>query len=159
MIKAVCPGSFDPITKGHVDIITRAAVIFDEVVVLISDNPEKKYTFNFDERKELADMIFHQNSNVKIDILNGLLADYMRKNGANVVVRGLRAMSDFEYEFQMALTNRELNPDFETIFLSSALNNTYLSSSMVKQICSLGGDISNFVPPQIINKIKWRYEK
>ncbi|MCL2013949.1 MAG: pantetheine-phosphate adenylyltransferase [Oscillospiraceae bacterium] len=157
--KAVCPGSFDPVTNGHIDIIERAIALFDEIVVLISDNPDKRYAFTLQERINAVTAATSGFSGVRVETLSGLLADYMKTSGASAVIRGLRATSDFEYEFQMALTNRKLNAGHETVFLSAALHNTYLSSSMVKQICSLGGDISSFVPPSVLNMIQDKLAK
>ena len=146
---AVCPGSFDPITKGHLDIITRAAKLFDAVIVLVSVNYDKKTSFTAEERCDLIKTCITNLPNVRVDRFDGLLADYVREKKACAIVKGLRAMSDFEYEFQMALTNKKLNPQVETLFLTTATRNMYLSSSMVKQIASMGGDISSFVPEVI----------
>jgi pantetheine-phosphate adenylyltransferase len=147
---AVCPGSFDPVTYGHLDIISRAAKIFDKVIVLVSANLEKRPAFTLTERLLLIEQVTQQYKNVVIDILEEeLLADYVRRVGADAIVKGLRAVSDFEYEFQMALGNKKLCPEAETLFLTAAADNMYLSSSIVKQIAALGGDISSFVPPEI----------
>ena len=146
---AVCPGSFDPITKGHLDIITRAAKLFDTVIVLVSVNYDKKTSFTAEERCDLISACITGLPNVQVDRFDGLLADYVREKKACAIVKGLRAMSDFEYEFQMALTNKKLNPQVETLFLTTATQNMYLSSSMVKQIAGMGGDISSFVPEVI----------
>lgn len=146
---AVCPGSFDPITKGHIDIITRASKLFDEVIIALSINPAKSGFFDLDERMQLISKCVGHLQNVKIDVVTELLADYARKVGACAIVKGLRAVTDFEYEFQMALANKKLNPQAETVFLTTAAENMYLSSSLVKQIASFGGDISDFVPPEI----------
>ncbi len=155
---AVCPGSFDPVTNGHLDIIHRAAKLYDEVLVVAMVNVDKRYTFTTDERVEMLKSVTADIPNVKVESSSGLLADYAKQKGAGIIIKGLRAMSDFEYEFQMALANRELNPEVETLFLSTSTSNMYLSSSMVKQIASMGGDISAFVPEgihqQILTKIK-----
>ncbi len=153
---AICPGSFDPITVGHLDIIHRAALLFDEVIVLVVINPDKTPSFSVDERMELIKKATKDIKNVKIDSFGGLLADYAKENNACAIVKGLRAVSDFEYEFQMALTNRKLNPSMETVFLNTSAENMYLSSSMVKQIARFGGDISSFVPDEILNDVKSR---
>ena len=150
---AVCPGSFDPVTIGHLDIIRRAASMFDKVIVLVIDNLAKKCSFTPAERAEMLRKCIGDLSNVEVDTYRGLLADYAKEHGAGAIIKGLRAMSDFEYEFQMALTNKKLNPEVETVFLTTAAENMYLSSSMVKQIASLGGDITDFVPAVILADI------
>lgn len=156
---AICPGSFDPITKGHLDIISRTAALFDKVVVLILKNDTKHYSFSIEERKAFIEKCIKDLPNVSVDTYDGLLADYAAKNDISVIVKGLRAMSDFEYEFQMALTNRKLNKQVETLFLTTSAENMYLSSSMVKQIAGLGGDISDFVPKEILGDILERLQK
>jgi len=153
MKTAVCPGSFDPITTGHLDIITRAAGLFDRVIVLISVNAAKKTSFTLEERADLARKAVAHLPNVEVDFFSGLLVDYVEKQSADAIGRGLRAMSDFEYEFQMALTNKKLNPALETVFLTSSAENMYLSSSMVRQVAQFGGDISPFVPPEILDDV------
>lgn len=153
MKKAVCPGSFDPVTLGHLDIIERAAELFDEVVVLVMSNGSKTNSlFTIEERIELIKKCVTL-PNVKIDTYSGLLVDYCKENDAVAIVKGLRAVSDFEYEFQQALTNKSLNPDIETVFLTTKGKHMFLSSSMVKEVCKLGGDISTFVPSQIAQDI------
>ena len=156
---AICPGSFDPITKGHLDIISRTAGLFDKVIVLILKNDTKHYSFSIEERKAFIEKCIKDLPNVSVDSYDGLLADYAAKNDISVIVKGLRAMSDFEYEFQMALTNRKLNKQVETLFLTTSAENMYLSSSMVKQIAGLGGDISDFVPKEILGDILERLQK
>ena len=151
---AVCPGSFDPVTLGHLDIILRASKLFDKVIILVSVNPGKTASFTSEERVEMIRAVTSDIPNVETDVFDGLLADYVKKTGAIAIVKGLRAVSDFEYEFQMALTNKKLYPDAETVFLTTKAENMYLSSSVVKQIASFGGDISHFVPPQILGVIK-----
>lgn len=155
-IIAVCPGSFDPVTVGHIDIINRAAQMFSEVVVVVMQNRAKSPSFTVEERKEMLREATAELKNVRVDSFEGLLADYTEKIGAGAIVKGLRAMSDFEYEFQMALTNKKLNPNIETVFLTTSAENMYLSSSMVKQIGAMGGDITDFVPVEIHGKIKNR---
>lgn len=156
-IIAICPGSFDPVTYGHLDIITRASKMFKKVIVVVASNSSKRNSFTPEERVDMIKKCITDLPNVEVDHYDGLLADYAAKRGATAIIKGLRAMSDFEYEFQMALTNKELNPQVETLFLTTAAQNMYLSSSMVKQIASMGGDISNFVPQiikqDIINRI------
>ena len=156
---AVCPGSFDPVTVGHIDIITRAAGLFDHVIVSVMINADKKSSFNIDERIEFLKKSLSNLKNVEITSFNGLLAEYTKDIGATAIVRGLRAMSDFEYEFQMALTNKKLNRDIETVFLAANSKNTYLSSSMVKEVAYFGGDISSFVPKEVHDYIKKRLYK
>ena len=157
MKTAVCPGSFDPITAGHLDIITRAAGLFDRVIVLISVNAAKKTSFTLEERAELARKAVAHLPNVEVDSFSGLLVDYVEKQNADAIVRGLRAMSDFEYEFQMALANKKLNSRAETVFLSTAAENMYVSSSLVRQIASFGGSISGLVPECIEDAIRTRF--
>lgn len=150
---AICPGSFDPVTVGHLDIIERAADIFDEIIVLVMSNRAKSNSlFTIDERIELLNRCI-KSDNIKIDTFDGLLVKYAKEKGAAAIVKGLRAVSDFDYEFQQALTNKSLYPDLETVFLTSRGENMFLSSSMVKEVCTLGGDISSFVPECIANDI------
>lgn len=160
---AVCPGSFDPITVGHIDIIKRAASMFDRVIVVVMVNAKKQYSFTPDERVALIRAATGDIGNIEVDYSDGLLAEYAKEKGASVIIKGLRAMSDFEYEFQMALANKKLNPDVETVFLTTAAENMYLSSSMVKQIASMGGDVTDFVPEQIrkdiINRLYGKDDK
>lgn len=153
---AVCPGSFDPVTQGHLDIVRRAAHLFDEVVVLVVINPEKHCSFSVEERLEMINSCLGDLPNVRADAYKGLLTDYVRQLGAQAIIKGLRAMSDFEYEFQMALANKQLLPEAETIFLMTRLDNLYLSSSMVRQIAQFGGDISKFVPEALVERIMER---
>ena len=153
---AICPGSFDPITNGHLDIITRAAKMFSKVIVVVMTNAAKTPCFSPNVRMDMISKATEGIENVEVDFYDGLLADYCRMKNAGAIIKGLRAMSDFEYEFQMALTNRKLNPETETVFLTTAAENMYLSSSMVRQIGIKGGDISDFVPSVIHKKIKNR---
>lgn len=151
---AICPGSFDPVTIGHVDIIHRAAKLFDKVIVCVMINRSKSDgLFTVEERVELLRRSLTDVENVEIDMHCGLLAEYAKEKGACAVVKGLRAVSDFEYEFQQALTNKKLNPDLETVFLTANAENMYLSSSVVKQVCEFGGDIGEFVPAEICEDI------
>lgn len=155
---AICPGSFDPVTYGHLDIIDRAAKMFDKVIVVVAFNSKKNSCFLPEERVEMIKKCIPHLENVEVDSCNGLLAEYAAQKNATAIIKGLRAMSDFEYEFQMALTNKKLNPNVETLFLTTSSENMYLSSSMVKQIASMGGDIASFVPEvirqDIIDRIK-----
>ena len=149
----IYPGSFDPITYGHIDIIKRAAEMYEQVYVAVMINSEKQYSFSLEERKQIATVAVQNISNVEVISSDGMLWELVRDLGAGAIVKGLRAMSDFEYEFQMALTNKKLNPNTETVFLTTRAENMYLSSSMVKQIGSMGGDISDFVPKKLAEKI------
>lgn len=150
---AVCPGSFDPVTKGHLDIIKRASVLFSQVIVLVVNNPDKHCAFSLEERCMMISQSVGEIKNVSVDSYEGLLADYVRKMGAAAIVKGLRALSDFEYEFQMALANKKLLPFAETVFLTTSAENMYLSSSMVRQIARFGGDITDFVPKNLVKMI------
>ena len=158
MKTAICPGSFDPVTHGHLDIIRRAAALFDKVIVLVVTNVAKNPLFTQEERMELIRRSTADIPQVEVDCYDGLLAVYARLHHADVIVKGLRAMSDFEYEFQMALTNRKLYPEAETVFLTTTAEHMYLSSSLVKQVAGFGGDITGFVPgciiPDIMEKIR-----
>lgn len=162
-ITAICPGSFDPVTVGHLDIINRAATMFEKVIVVVMTNSSKTPSFSVEERVNMLKSVTKHLKNVEIDFYNGLLADYTKSKNASAIVKGLRAMSDFEYEFQMALTNKKLNPNAETVFLTTKAENMYLSSSMVKQIGSMNGDITGFVPDEIhsfiINRLNGKDDK
>ena len=153
---AVCPGSFDPVTKGHLDIIERAAKLFDKVIVLVSVNLSKNCSFTAEERVEMIRSCTKHLESVEVDTFSGLLAEYVEKVGACAIVKGLRAVSDFEYEFQQSLANKKLNSDAETVFLTTASQNMFLSSSLVKQIAFFGGNISDFVPAEILDQIVTR---
>ncbi len=155
MRTVICPGSFDPVTLGHLDIITRSAKLFDKVIVLVMSNYLKKdsHSFTSEERVEMLKRCTKNIANVEVDSYDGLLADYARQSGAVAIVKGLRAVSDFEYEFQQALINKKLNQEVDTVFITTRAENMYLSSSVVKHICDLGGDISQFVPPEICDDI------
>ncbi len=161
MKTVICPGSFDPVTLGHLDIIRRSSKIFDKVIVLVMTNYKKKnsYSFSSEERVEMIRRCTAGLENVEVDSYDGLLAEYARQSGAVAIVKGLRAVSDFEYEFQQALINKELNNEVETVFITTRAENMYLSSSVVKHICSLGGDISTFVPSEICDAIIERIRK
>lgn len=152
----ICPGSFDPITNGHEDIIRRAATLFDRVIVVVSANPNKNPIFSLEERARLIHTVCADLPNVEVDTFSGLLIDYVKERSAVAIVKGLRAVSDFDYEFQMALTNRKLYPQAETVFLTPNSKNMYLSSSMVRQIAEFGGDISAFVPACILAQVTER---
>ena len=157
MKTAIYPGSFDPMTFGHLDIIERSSKIFDEVVIGILNNSAKKSLFSVEERVEIARDLTKQYGNVTVDSFDGLMVDYAKSIGANIVIRGLRAVTDFDYEIQIAQTNKVQYPELETIFMTTALNYSYLSSTIVREFASYGGDISRFVPAEIIPKIKAKY--
>ena len=146
---AIFPGSFDPLTNGHVDIILRSALLFERVVVSVLVNPEKRPLFSPDERVGIIRDVFREYPNVEADTFDGLLVDYARRRRASAIIRGLRAVSDFEYEFQMALMNRHLEPRLETVFMMPAEQYTYLSSRLIKEVFSLGGNVSGLVPPAV----------
>ena len=156
---AVYPGSFDPITNGHLDIIERAAALFDEVIVAILNNSAKKSLFTVAERKAQISQLTKKFKNVKVDSFDGLLADYMAKTKANACVRGLRAVTDLEYEFSLANINKKLNHKMETIFFMPSEEHTYLSSSVVKEVYSLGGELKTSVPPLIDKALKNKFKK
>ena len=162
-MRAIYPGSFDPVTKGHLDIIERASKISDELIVGVLQNKAKTPLFSVEERVTMLKEVTKNMKNVKIIPFEGLLIDFAKQMDANVIVRGLRAITDFEYELQMSQTNRKLNSDIETIFLTTSLEYSYLSSTTVKEVASFGGDISQFVPTfvagKITEKIKERGEK
>ena len=143
------PGTFDPVTYGHLDVIERAAALFDRVIVLVAKNSSKRPLFTDDERVAMIREAVRGRRNVRVDLFDGLLVRYAKKAGAIAIIRGLRAVSDFEYEFQMALTNRKLAPDVTTVFLMPHEKYTYLNSSIVREVASLGGDVRGFVPPRV----------
>ena len=153
---AICPGSFDPVTYGHLDIIRRAAQLFDRVIVVVMTNSAKQPAFTKEERMDFLRRATGGLPNVVVDSYGGLLAEYARQHKADVIVKGLRAMSDFEYEFQMALTNKKLCPTLETMFMTTDIQYMYLSSSIVREVATMGGDISEFVCPEIIDDIRRR---
>ena len=151
---AVYPGSFDPLTNGHVDIILRGSRIFDRIIVAILENVEKTPLFGLEERIEIAREVFKKQPNVEVDEFGGLLVDYVEQRGANVIVRGLRAISDFEYELQMALMNHRLNPQVETVFMMPTEPYTYVSSKLVKEVVTLGGSVSGLVPEIVESRLR-----
>ena len=151
---AVYPGSFDPLTNGHVDIIERGARLFDRIVLAVSVNPDKRPLFSVEERIEILREVFRSRPNVEVESFNGLLVDYAHTRGADVIVRGLRAISDFEYEMQMALMNRRLEPQIETVFMMPAETYSYLSSRLVREISQFGGSVSGLVPHSVEEQLK-----
>jgi pantetheine-phosphate adenylyltransferase len=158
MIKVVYPGTFDPITRGHEDVVRRAAGLFGEVVVAIAAS-RSATLFTLDERVEMAREVFAGFDNVKVEGFDNLLMSYVKAHNARVVLRGLRAVSDFEYEFQMAGMNRTLHPDVETLFLTPAEQYTFISASIVREIARFGGDVSKFVSPLVVVKLKEKYQR
>lgn len=154
MSKVIYPGSFDPMTNGHVDIINRALSIFDEVVVGVTKNSEKSPTFTLEERMSLVKQSFSKEPRLSVEVFCGLLVDFAKEHQTNMVVRGLRAASDFEYEFQLAAMNRKLDPQFETVFLMTGSDTYFLSSRLVKEIAFLGGDITKMVPSHVSHALR-----
>jgi pantetheine-phosphate adenylyltransferase len=159
MRRAIYPGSFDPVTNGHLDVIGRALKLFDEVVVAVAHNDEKQPLFSLEERLNLLHETAGKIDNVRIAEFNGLLVEFARAKGAGAVIRGLRAISDFEFEFQMALMNRKLEAAVETIFLMPKEEYTYLSSRIVKEIARLGGDVSSFVPTCVAKALSMKFDQ
>jgi pantetheine-phosphate adenylyltransferase len=154
---AIYPGSFDPVTNGHIDIIERGLKIFDKIIVAILHNPEKKFLFTVEERKEMIEISLNKHSNIEVDIFDGLLVDYAKMRNAKTILRGMRAVSDFEYEFQLALMNRKLNREIQTIFLMTGLRWIFTSSSIIKEAASFGGNINGMVPPVVNRKLKEKF--
>jgi pantetheine-phosphate adenylyltransferase len=154
---AIYPGSFDPITNGHVDLIKRGMRIFDEIVILIAHNPNKVYLFSIEERMEMIREIFSDTKEVRVDRYSGLLVDYLKISGANIILRGMRALSDFEYEFQMALMNRRQTKKIETVFLMSGFKWFYTSSKLIKEVVSLGGSVKGLVPDNVNQKLMGKF--
>jgi pantetheine-phosphate adenylyltransferase, bacterial len=154
---AIYPGSFDPITNGHVDLIKRGLRMFDEIVVLIAHNPNKVYLFSIEERMEMIREVFSDIKEVKVDCHSGLLVDYLKISGANIILRGMRALSDFEYEFQMALMNRRQTKKIETVFLMSGFKWFYTSSKLIKEVVSLGGSVKGLVPDNVNQRLMQKY--
>jgi pantetheine-phosphate adenylyltransferase len=156
MIRAIYPGTFDPLTRGHEDLVRRASTLFDTVIVGVADSRSKKPFFTLDERLEMARQVLGDLRNVEIVGFTGLLIDFARQHNARVVVRGLRAVSDFEYEFQLAGMNRNLNPDMETVFLTPSEQHMFISATLVREIAMFGGDVSKFVHPIVRAKLAAR---
>jgi len=154
---AIYPGSFDPVTKGHLDIIERTSRIMDYLIVVVMENPRKQAVFTIEERVDMLRSVIGEYKNVQVEYYQGLLIDYARQKDVKIIVKGLRAISDFEFEFQMALINRKLNPNFETLFMMTNSKYSYLSSSIVKEIASFGGEIRDLVPDQVYKTIMNKY--
>ncbi len=156
---AVCPGSFDPITNGHLDIIKRTAKIYDKVIVGVLNNSAKSPVFTAEERGKMINMTIKDLPNVEVKLFSGLMVNFARNNGATVIVKGLRTVADFEYEFQMALLNKALNPDFETVFMMTDTKFSYISSSMVKEVAKYNGELDGLVPAPIIDIIRKKFRE
>lgn len=156
---AVFPGSFDPITNGHIDIIERCNQLFDKIIISVAFNPEKKGLFALEERLDMIRAIYGDHENIIVDSFEGLLMDYARRVSANIIIRGLRAISDFEYEFQMALMNRRLDDKIETIFMMPHESYSYVSSRLIKEVFQLGGSVQGLVPPIVEKKLREKFEK
>ncbi|MBN1847288.1 MAG: pantetheine-phosphate adenylyltransferase [Deltaproteobacteria bacterium] len=154
---AIYPGTFDPITNGHISILNRALKIFDKLIIAILNNPNKSPLFTLEERIAMIKEVLKDKGNIEIDYFNGLLVDYAVRKNANVIVRGLRALSDFEYEFQLALMNRKLNRDVQSIFLMTDYKWFYISSTIIKEAAALDGDISGLAPPLVCRKLKEKF--
>lgn len=157
MVRALYPGSFDPIHIGHIDIALRAARMFDEVVIGVYDLPKKKLLFSVDERLDMAKQAFGSGTNIRVAKFSGLTVDYAQEVGATVLVRGLRVFTDFEFEFRMGLANKKLAPHVETVAIMSDINHVYISSSTIREVAELGGDVSGMVPPFIEAALKQRF--
>jgi len=156
-LTAVYPGTFDPITNGHIDILTRGGRMFDRIIVAILRNPDKDPLFPLEERAEILKAVASRWSNVEVESFDGLLVDFARKRGAQVIVRGLRALSDFEYEFQMTLMNQRLEPGIQTVFMMPSEAYSYVSSRLVKEVARLGGDVTGLVPAEVVARLKKRF--
>lgn len=156
-VRAIYPGSFDPLTNGHLDLIARGSQIFDHLIVAVLRNTEKAPLFSVEERREMLLEACQVHANVEIDMFDGLLVEYAREKNAQAVLRGIRAISDYEYEFQMALMNRKLCPELETIFMMPAEQYSYVSSRLVKQVFQLGGSIAGLVPPQVEERLRQKF--
>lgn len=157
MTIAVYPGSFDPFTNGHLSILNRGRTIFDKIILAVAVNPQKKCLFTIEERLDMLDQVIPKNWHIEVDTFDGLLVDYAESRGANAILRGIRAMSDFEYEFQMALMNRRLKRDIQSVFLMTDYKWFYISSTIVKEAASLGGNISGLVPELVCRRLKEKY--
>ena len=155
--RAIYPGTFDPMTKGHVDLIERACKLFDEIVIAIAASEAKNPLFTLDERIQIAEKIFEGNNKIKVVGFSGLLVDLAKDNNAKILIRGLRVVADFEYEFQLANMNRAMIPELESVFLTPKEQYSYISSSLVKEICKMGGDVSEFVDPISLSELKRKY--
>ncbi len=156
---AVYPGSFDPITNGHIDVIRRGTKVFDRLIVAVADNPAKQALFTKDERVEMIRDVVKPHRNADVDSFDGLVVDYVRRKKASVILRGIRTISDFEYEYQMALTNRTFAPDIETVFVMTHEEYSFVSSRLIKEAVSMGGDVGSFVPKEVEARLKKKFKK
>ena len=156
---AIYPGSFDPVTKGHLDLIARGAQLFDRLIVAVTENLHKNPLFTAAERVEMLGAVICERKNVEVDVFNGLLVEYARKRGARVLLRGIRAVSDYEYELQMAMMNRKIEPQLETVFMLPAEQYSYLSSRMVKEVARLGGPTKDLVPPIVEERLRAKFSQ
>ena len=152
----IYPGTFDPITNGHVDIVTRSLRVFEKIIIAVAPNPGKHPLFDVAERVEMAKLATKNLANVEVEAFQGLLVEYVRDRGARAVIRGLRAISDFEYEFQMALVNRKLHPGFETVYFMPSEEYSFLTSSIIKEVASLGGPLNDFLHPEVAARVQVR---
>lgn len=159
MTPVVYPGSFDPVTNGHVDVVRRASAVFGKVIVAVASNVRKSATFTVEERVEMLRAAFEGIPGVEVDAFEGLLVDYLDGTGAKVVIRGVRAVSDYEFEFQMAHMNRQLRPGIETVFLVAGPEEFFISSTAVKEVACFGGDVSSFVPPCVVERLRARMKE
>ena len=159
MSVAIYPGSFDPITNGHVDVIQRGTKVFERLIVAVADNPAKQALFTKDERTEMIREVTKGLKNVEIDAFDGLVVDYVHRKKAGIILRGIRTISDFEYEYQMALTNRTFAQDIETVFVMTHEEYSFVSSRLIKEAVSMGGDVSSFVPRDVERRLKAKFKK
>ncbi len=159
MTRAVYPGTFDPLTLGHEDVVKRAAKLFSEVVLAIAESSAKRPLFSLDERVQIATELLRPVANIRVVRFGGLLTEFLKQQGANVILRGLRAVSDFEYEFQMAGMNRKLLPNVETVFMTPSDNYMFVSATIVREIASMGGDVSQFVSPLVVERMQDKIQK
>jgi len=159
MKKAVYPGTFDPVTNGHLDIIKRGSIIFDTLIVSVGRNPLKETLFSVKERMEMIRDHVREFKNVEVDCFDGMLVDYLKKQQTNIILRGIRTVSDFEYEFQRALTNRALSKEVETVFVMTSEQYSFLNSTLIREVVSLGGSMSQFVPPDVERRLKEKFKQ
>ena len=158
MKKAVYPGTFDPVTNGHLDVIKRGSIIFDTLIVSVGRNPLKETLFSVKERMEMISDHVKELKNVAVDCFDGMLVDYLKKQQTNIILRGIRTVSDFEYEFQRALTNRALSKEVETVFVMTSEQYSFLNSTLIREVVSLGGSVSQFVPPDVERRLKEKFK-